>query len=252
MSHLTIFSCPKAFTGEFERIQNLAIESWKALGADIVLVGDDAGIEDAAKQHGAYWAGAVVRNQYGTPLLSDIFEMGQRHAQASYVAYVNTDIILFEEFNQAVYVCVNQLGSFLMSGQRFDFDYDLAAIDHDRSTSLEVRRGVYGGHWLGPHGADYFVFEKWGLGAIPPFAVGRFRTDNWLMWRALSRNMAFVDATEAVMAVHQPHGYNHVPGEVERFMNDALVGTDGGELRRLFDSTHYLTADFELRERVKA
>lgn len=232
---LTIFTCPKPFTGEFDRIQNLAIESWYSIGAEVVLV------EDADT------------NEYGTPLLSDIFAKGEARSETEVVAYVNTDIILFQEFNQAWTRCAEEFPHFLMSGQRFDLMYPLAAIDNSRHTAQELRQHPDDfGHWLGPHGADYFVYRKGDLGTIPPFAVGRFRTDNWLLWRALSRGLAFVDATEAVMALHQPHGYNHAPGEVERFINDALVGTEGGELRRLTDANYWMTADFEFREQVKA
>lgn len=233
-AQLTIFTCPKPFAGEFERIQNIAIESWIAIGAEVVLV------ENAAT------------NQYGTPLLSDIFERGEAASETEIVAYVNTDIVLFQEFNQAWMRCAEEFPHFLMSGQRFDLKYDLAAIDNTRAMAQDIRHhpDAYG-HWLGAQGADYFVYRKGDLGAIPPFAVGRFRTDNWLMWRALSHGLAFVDATEALMALHQPHGYNHAPGEVERFINDTLVGTDGGELKRLTDATHVLTADFQLQERVQ-
>lgn len=250
---LTIFTCPKPFTGEFIRIQTLAIESWKALGARVLLVGDEDGTVEYATQLGVSATATVRKNQYGTPLLDSVFKAGQSWAQTEIVAYVNTDIILFGEFNQAVSVCAEHLPHFLMSGQRFDLEHDLAAIDCRRETGLEIRRNASAyGHWLGVGGADYFVFRNGDLGAIPPFAVGRFRMDNWIMWRALSRRLAFVDATEAVMALHQPHGYNHAPGEVERFMNDALVSTDGGDLRRLSDADYALDASFHLRERVKA
>jgi hypothetical protein len=58
---------------------------------------------------------------------------------------------------------------------------------------------------------DYFVFSK-GLyeGKIPPLVVGRVYWDNWLIWRAW-RDGAAVDASEAVCAVHQNHGYGYHP-----------------------------------------
>lgn len=232
---ITIFTCPKPFVGEFARIQANAIASWRAIGANVVLVDDAA------------------TNDYGTPLLSDIFAKGEARSTTELVAYVNTDIILFDDFMQAVFSCADKFLHFMMSGQRFDCRYDIEKIDATRGMAQEIRFNADDyGQWLGPQGADYFVYRKGDLGAIPPFAVGRFRTDNWLMWRALSRKLVFVDATDAVMALHQPHGYNHVPGEVERIMNDVLVGTDGGELKRLTDATHTMTADFQIYQKVQA
>lgn len=250
---LTIFSCAKAFTGEFVHIQTLAIESWKALGARVLLVSDEEGVVEYATGLGVSATTNVRKNEFGTPLLDSVFEAGQRWADTEIVAYVNTDIILFSEFNQAVSVCAEQLPHFLLSGQRFDFDHNILAIDFSREAGLDIRRNADDyGKWMGVGGADYFCFRNGDLGAIPPFSIGRFRNDNYLMYRALERGLAFVDATAAVMALHQPHGYNHDPNEHGLEYNNMLVSQNGGVLGRLSDATHYLSADFQLHERMKA
>lgn len=232
---LTIFSCPKPFEGEFERIQNNAIASWKAIGANVVLI-------DTART-----------NEFGTPLLDDVFRLGEFYSQTRLVAYVNTDIILFDDFMQAAMVCDNHLPHFMLSGERFNFKYGLAGIDSCREVAHEIRQheSEYG-EWIGKQAADYFVYRKGDLGALPPFAIGRYRTDNWLLWRALDQRLELVDATEAVLALHQPHPMHHNPAEHGLEYNDWLVSQNGGTLGRLTDANWVMDADFQLHERVKA
>src|SRR6185437_1024202 len=59
---------------------------------------------------------------------------------------------------------------------------------------------------------DYFVFSRGSYGhGLPPFAVGRACWDNWMVWKALDSKLPVVDASPAVVAVHQNHDYKHHP-----------------------------------------
>jgi hypothetical protein len=44
----------------------------------------------------------MARNEYGTPLLSDVFEKGEQLAKYGLFSFVNCDIILGSEFMRAV------------------------------------------------------------------------------------------------------------------------------------------------------
>lgn len=250
---ITLFACPKAFAGEFTRIQTNAIGSWKALDVEeIALLGDDAGVEDFCQREQVTWGGVVERNAYGTPLLHEVFELGEQIAQTELVCYINADIILFESFMSAVEACAEALPQFLMSGQRSDVD-DVPAIRFDGGLVAPAMQ-----HWLksrgkliGAQAMDYFAYRKGDLGEIPPYALGRNRWDNALLARALNRELALVDATEAVFAAHQNHSKSQPFGEVELHANDALVGANEGWLGRLTDATHTISADFQINERMK-
>jgi hypothetical protein len=69
---------------------------------------------------------------------------------------------------------------------------------------------------------------------IPPFALGRWYWDNWLVYRARRIGGALIDASACVMAIHQNHDYRHIvdlgpKGEsnnqsgIESFRNRLLV-----------------------------
>jgi hypothetical protein len=96
-------------------------------------------------------------------------------------------------------------------------------------------------------GIDYFVYSSSLWGSIKPFAVGRTGWDSWLVYRARALRAPVVDATDAVMAVHQNHDYSHHAdgasgvwqgGEASR--NRELVGGHQYAFT-IDDATHRLT-----------
>ncbi len=63
-------------------IQRNAIQSWRSLGpgVEIILMGDDEGTQEAAREFGIRTIPDVARNASGTPLISSLFEKAQDHA----------------------------------------------------------------------------------------------------------------------------------------------------------------------------
>ena len=56
-----------------------------------------------------------------------------------------------------------------------------------------------------------FVSEGLYYKKIPEFVIGRPGWDNWLLWYPLSERVPVVDASDAVVAVHQNHDYAYHP-----------------------------------------
>ena len=73
---LTLFAIPKPFLGHSETIQRNAIRSWTLLQPrpEIIVFGDDDGTKETAKEFGVHYEPEIARNDYGTPLLHDLFE----------------------------------------------------------------------------------------------------------------------------------------------------------------------------------
>src|SRR6266849_4888798 len=215
-SLLTVFSTAKAFRGITAIQQDNAIQSWRRLGSDVevVLIGDDAGTADAASRLGTRHIGDVKRNQQGTPLSSSIFRQASMSANSDLLCYVNADIILMSDFVHAI----RRLGDspFLMCGQRCDLDLDVA-IDFDRPGWEEDVRQLARerGSLHGLTGMDYFAFPAGLFEEMPAFAIGRATWDNWLIFHARSKSIPVVDASAVVMAVHQNHTYEHLPGGIQ-------------------------------------
>ena len=213
---LTLFAIPKPFTGAFEIIQRNAIQSWIALRptCEIILIGDDYGTQEVAKEFGIKCMPRVAKSEKGIPLISGIFEVAERAATFSLMCYVNADIILMNDFLVAVKRVLEKGPHSLMIGRRWDIDLQ-QPLDFSKNWEEKLRSSVFqNGKIHSPTGKDYFVFPKGIFGQIPPFIVGRPSYDDWFIFKARSINVPVTDLSEVVMAVHQNHDYSFQGGRM--------------------------------------
>ncbi len=211
----TIFACPKAFTGHTGIIQRNALVSWTKLRPrpDIILLGDDPGVAEIARELNLRHLPDIQRTEAGTPLVPHLFALAQETARTPVLAYVNADIILTADFAAAVRQAAARFPEYLLVGRRFDLElpelWDFSPPDWE----ARLRQAVAARGTLHAESAiDYFVFTRGLWPAIPDFALGRTAWDNWLVADPLLRGVPVIDATPAVLAVHQRHDYGHVPG----------------------------------------
>jgi hypothetical protein len=230
---LTVFSAPKAFVGEIGEIQRRALASWVALGGEVVVVGDEEGVADAARAAGAAHVPAIERTAHGTPRLDSVFEEIDGIAANPLRCFVNADVILHDDLLVAVQAVSEGNQRFLLVGQ----------------TREE-------GRLRGAAALDYFVFPAGLYDQVPPFAIGRACFDNWLVWRARQEGVV-VDATRAVFAEHQRHDYEHLEGgKAEAYYGEEAarnLDLAGGKshLYTIHDASHVLV-DGQLRRNIGA
>ena len=222
---LTLFTTAKPFIGHPAIIQRNAMQSWSLLDPrpEILLLGDEEGYADAAASVGAVRVAELERNEFGTPLLSGIFRTGHEHGKGKVLMFLNADIILPPAFASAVTVAAERFPRFLMVGQRVDLDIDqLLAFDVNWYERLSKQVSVTGKN-RGDLCIDYFAFSRDLFTDIPPFAIGRTRYDNWLIWEAAARRAAVVDASAFVRVVHQNHDYGHTGGLIRAWEGDEAM-----------------------------
>lgn len=215
MPLLTLFTAPKPFNNpHIDLIQRNALRSWLALGdeVEVVMIGNETGMVEVAAELDIKHLPDVRTNTLGTPLISSIFDLGRAQNDSHYLAYVNADILVMPDLLSAMKVVGEKQDKFLMIGQRWDLlvERQLSLNEGwvDELTSCVKRDGE-----LHPRtGSDYFVFPRNCFQKVPDFAVGRARWDNWMIFHARASGYPVVDATEAVMIVHQNHDYSHLPG----------------------------------------
>ena len=248
---LTFFTTCKPFRGAAAVAQRNAIRSWLRLGrgCEVVLVGDDEGTAEAARELGARHAPTVRRNDYGTPLLDSVVEQAGAIARHDLVCYINADIMLTSDFLDAVARLEPE--RLLMISRRWNVTIDGRWDFDDPAWEGKLREHTLAhGVQKSPHGGpDYFVFQRYQWPEIPPFALGRTAFDNWLIYAAIARGFPVIDASPCVMALHQNHDCGHADGgwhgawfgdEAER--NRALAA-DGADTYTFLDATHLMTAD---------
>jgi hypothetical protein len=210
---ISIFTAPKAFTNpHIAVIQRNAIRSWQAIGAEVILVGDDEGVASEAKGLSVKHIPEVVRNEYGTPRIDSIFDLGRKAASGEILAYLNTDVMLLPDFNQAIVSVQKNLKTFLIIGQRWDLDVR-SELDFSEGWEDRLHEDMKNRARRHPRGgSDYFVFPQAVFETIPPFAIGRAGWDNWMIYEARQRGWKVVDGSEDINIIHQDHDYSHLPG----------------------------------------
>ena len=259
---LTIFATPKKFDGHIGVIQRNAIQSWTRMAPrpNIILFGTEAGTAETARELGLVHVSNIKCNQWGTPLVSDLFEQAESHSTSPVLSYVNSDIVLFDDFAQALTRVSALTQNFLMVGRRSDLEIrDEISFENDwvqalrtrahRESELQIARSI-----------DYFAFSRGLYPAMPPLAIGRFWWDNWLLWKARALSAAVVDATREVLIIHQNHDYSHTTygpskeelmASEECILNARLTCADSADYDDGFfwryaytidDATHKLTA----------
>ena len=210
MTRLTIFSLPKGFVDpHITLIQRNALASWRDLGPDVevLLMGDDPGVKEAAAEFGVTYVGDPAKNEFGTPLLDWAFREAAARGSGEFLCYVNADIILLPDFMDAL-ARLPRTGH-LAIGQRWDCDIT-APLDFDSERDKLAQWAQTHGTLDLRRGSDYFLYPRHTDFGLPPFAVGRPGWDNWMMGRALEMRVPLIDITPVVTVIHQNHDYRHV------------------------------------------
>lgn len=252
---LTIFTIPKPFKGHIATIQRNAIQSWRLLRPrpEIIFFGNEEGVAQVAAELGLLHEPQVASNEYGTPLLDDLFRRAELCASSKWMCYVNADILLLSDFGSAVEQVTKAFGKFLCVSKRMNIDVPEAIkFAEDWETRINARGRETG--QSGDHTSiDVFVFPKGAYRNVPNFGIGRLWFDQWLIKAAKEEKIPVVDLSLVAPVLHQNHDYNHVDGGRERIWrgkeaehNLRLYGGVKHDCT-LLDVTHKLTAEGTFR-----
>jgi len=214
---VSIFTIPKPFLGPINVIQRNAIQSWLLLKpkCEIILFGEEDGIAETAKKFNVRHIPDIKKNEFGTPLLDSVFNSAKEQANSNLLVYVNSDIILTDDFMKAVQQARKSFPFFLMVSQRWNLDIK-EEIQFDEINWKDKLKERLSKEGIGPTGTDCFVFPRRFQHGLPSFVVGRDGWDNWFLYRARSLGVPLIDGTQMIKAIHQNHDYFHYPEGIKR------------------------------------
>ncbi len=248
MTLLTLFSAPKPFTNpHIAMIQRNAIRSWTLLpDVEVILLGEETGLAEVAKEFSVRHIPNVARNESGVPLISSMFQLAREHSNSDLLCIVNADMILMSDFVEAARRSRMLRDKFVLLSQRWDYDIT-SPLDFAEGWESRLRESVRKQNQLHrPAGSDYFLFPKSCYQDIPNFTIGRAGWDNWMIYKARKEGWAVIDCTPSVMIVHQNHDYSHLPdgkshhAHPETNENIRLAGGQANVRYTILDSTHQL------------
>ncbi len=248
MSLITLFSAPKPFTDpHIAMIQRNAIRSWTLLpNVDVLLLGEETGLAEAAKELGVKHIADVTRNANGTPLISSMFDLARKNSSSDLLCIINADMILMPDFVEAAKQTVKLKDKFVLLSQRWDYDIT-QPIEFTNGWQDRLRFTVHDQGFLHrPAGSDFFLFLKSCYTDIPDFIIGRAGWDNWMIYKARKEKWTVIDCTPSVMIIHQNHDYSHLPGGKPHYEhpdtneNIRLAGGEANIRYTIVDATHQL------------
>ena len=257
MPLITLFSAPKPFTNpHIALIQRNAVKSWALLpDVEVILLGEETGLAEAARELGVNHLANVARNESGTPLISSMFQLAKDASQRSHsdlLCIINADMILMSDFIEAAIQASKLKERFVLLSQRWDLDVtqpiDFTEGWQNRLSSVIHRQGAL----HRPAGSDFFLFPFSAYSDIPGFTIGRAGWDNWMIYKARKEKWTVIDCTPSVMIVHQNHDYSHLPGGKPHYEhpdtneNIRLAGGEANIRYTILDATHQLSADGKL------
>ena len=103
MALIRLFSAPKPFTdSHIAIIQRNAIKSWTLLpDVDVLLIGNETGVAETAKELDVKHLTDVKCSNSGTPLISSMFQLACENSNSDLLCIINTDMILMSDFVEA-------------------------------------------------------------------------------------------------------------------------------------------------------
>jgi hypothetical protein len=258
MPLLTLFSAPKPFTNpHIALIQRNALKSWTLLpDVKVILLGEESGLAEAARELNVKHIPDVERNLNGTPLISSMFQRAREASNSTLLCIINADMILMPDFLEAVKQVARLKDKFVLLSQRWDLDVT-QPIDFSISWEDRLRAIVHAqGSLHRPAGSDFFLFPLSTFREVPDFAIGRAGWDNWMIYKARKEGWPVIDCTPSVMIVHQNHDYSHLPGGRPHYEhpdtneNILLAGGQANIRYTILDATHQLADGKLVRPKV--
>ena len=263
MPLITLFSAPKPFTDpHIAMIQRNAIKSWTLLpDVEVILLGEETGFAEAARELDVKHISKVKCNESGTPLISSMFQLARQNSNSDLLCIINADMILMSDFLEAALESRSLLlgkrqQKFVLLSQRWDLDLnqpiEFTEGWQNRLSSMVHRQGAL----HRPAGSDFFLFPKSCYTDIPNFAIGRAGWDNWMIYKARKENWSVIDCTPSVMIVHQNHDYSHLPGGKPHYEhpdtneNIRLAGGEANIRYTILDATHQLVGGKLVRPKI--
>lgn len=245
---ITFLASPKPFRDLANEHQYRAIRSWLAAadGAEVILYGDSAGIDEAGKELGVRVQKQIDCAPSGIPYFGAIAAHAAEHAKHDLQVYLNCDILLrgiqpamakipFERF-LLIGQCINLGEGVWMDPPSEGWCERLKELA--RAEKVEMRPTAC---------IDYFGFRRGTWADLQPVVIGRAAYDQALLTYCQYRGYPLVDATQAVVALHQFHEYGHVAGGLKTVVR----GVDAQNNLRLAGNHSLSTicdADYVLEE----
>ena len=148
----------------------------------------------------------ILHTEVNMPVLKHMYLTAMKLYQSPLYAFVNGDILFTQSLAETLMkILQSELynrSAVLVVGRRTNLlnVTRMLATNEVDLTREAIKRGEMFTSW----GIDYFITSRsFPWGDMPDIVIGRIAYDNFLVVEANKRNVATIDATKTVLAVHQ-------------------------------------------------
>lgn len=213
---ITFVTVPRDFTSDpnVAARQRASILSWHMLPSphkEVLLMGNEKGVAELAEEFSfPYVRDLALSPDDGVPLMDSIMQLASEKASNGVICFINSDISLPPSWWQTVQAALPfllaQPRPFLLAGPRLVIPE--SALWHPTVTPWPQFRA----QWIDTHkystpiidGAiDWFVFRRFSYVPFPPFKLGRYVWDSYMVDYAVRQQWTTL-VTYTVDAVTQP------------------------------------------------
>ena len=247
---ITFVTAPRPFDDETSARQRAAILSWQLQpgNKEILLLGDEAGIAEFAAEFGFSHVAKIKKSEPdGIPLMNSLFQEASKAAKHGVICYINTDISLppaswWAAIQHTLPLLMAQEKDFLIAGPRLEFPEEIEAFnsissDWGKWRAQNVLKKTYSDPII--DGAiDWFVYRRGAYDEFPPFKLGRFVWDSWMVdsavragWNTVSTYNQSNVGEQTTYGMHWHHSRAHQISKRrgdERLGNGIIASKHGG------------------------
>ena len=132
---------------------------------------------------------SCMDTNFDRPIVPCLFKASEKRSSNNMIMFTNSDIYP-QGVEAAVHIVAGAINtSFLVVGQRTDIsDMDSLCEKHISLSSINNTFGERHSEY----GIDYYIFRKGSLpiSSMPPFLLGCWKWDNWLLDQAISERVS--------------------------------------------------------------
>lgn len=178
--------------------------------SSVLLLGNEEGVENFAKQMGCNYSSDIKINDEGIPYLDSAFNLAYELTTSPFLCYVNSDIIMPYEWLQCFATLsrstVLQNREWLATSRRYDVDPGWVEQVCSAPLHIEELRSV--GFLNSDLAIDIFLYTRHLFRFVPSFLVGRPWWDNWLLWKSRDSGADVIDCSLFCAVGHITHGWS--------------------------------------------
>lgn len=210
----TIFRFPRQPIDCSEQLMVKNVHHLSASHRDVVVLADSEGVCANLSRIQLTNVRCVLHScmnmQFKRPEVPCLLRQADRYATEEFLVFTNSDIVL-NGIDKAVEQALEIVrDNFVLVGQRIDSDMQYFCGDCSKNLIRSLNQ--LAGAFHPPTGVDYFVYKKGTLPLreMPPFLLGVWRWDNWLLDRVITHGgYKVIDCTFQIQAVHFRESLGH-------------------------------------------